>query len=51
MITDTTIQHGADVVVSVQRPTKDDHKYGDKEMPPAAKEGVVLQSIFVYYKT
>lgn len=50
VITDSTLQHGADIMVFLQRPTNPLNKYYNKAMPEPAKEGDVLQSQLVYYK-
>lgn len=50
VITESTLQHGADIMVFLQRPTNPLNKYYNKAMPEPAKEGDVLQSQLVYYK-
>lgn len=48
--TDTVIEHGADIMVLLKRPTDAANKYMDKEMPAPNKKGDVLRSQMVYYK-
>ncbi len=48
VITDTTIEHGADIMIFLKRPTNAENKYRDKEMSAIAKKGGVLQSQLVY---
>lgn len=51
VITDTTFQHEADIMMLLERPSPtSENKYKDKEMPPAYKEGDVLNHELVYYK-
>ena len=50
VITDGTIEHGADIMVFLARPTEPWNKSREKIMPGPAKEGDVLPSQLVYYK-
>ena len=50
MITDSTVQYGADIMGFLQRPTNTQNKYRNNILPEAAKEGEVLQSQLVEYK-
>ena len=50
VITDSTLQHGADIMVFMRRPQNPYNKYHSKPMPEPAKEGEKLQSELIYYK-
>ena len=50
VITNSTVQHGADVMVFLERPTESWNRYSNKKMPGPASKGDVLQSQLVYYK-
>ena len=50
MITDSTVQYGADIMGFLQRPTNIQDEYRNNILPEAAKEGEVLQSQLVEYK-
>lgn len=51
MITDSMLQHGADVMIFLRRPSEtDNNKYMDHKMPDVVKEGDILEHQMVYYK-
>ena len=50
VITDKTIQHGADIMGFLQPPTEIQNNYRINIRPETAKEGEVLQWQLVYYK-
>ena len=50
IVTDSTLQHGADVVALLVGPTYPANKYIAEEMPAVANEGDQLKSQLVYYR-
>ena len=49
ILTDSTIQHGADIVVFLQRPKDPCNKYCDQKIPEPPKEGEKLETQLVCY--